>query len=202
MLYIKYELTSFYTSITDIKNLHNNQGIEIAFVGRSNAGKSSAINVITKNNIARTSKTPGNTKFINFFEVKKFFYFIDFPGYGYSKVSKLEKKKWELIIIDYINIRKCLKGLILIVDIRRGIQETDQLIVNCAFKNKIPILLLLTKSDKLTKFKRNYILEKNRIFFTSSLKKIQIETFSAIKLIGIENVRQKINSWYNIHNKY
>lgn len=193
-----FKLTNFYTSIIDIKNLPKYNGIEIAFTGRSNVGKSSAINTIIDKNIARTSKFPGSTKFINFFIVKNNFYLVDLPGYGYSKLSKLEKKDWKNIILEYINIRKCLKGLVLLVDIRRSVQNTDQSIIDCALKNKVSILILLTKSDKIKRHSKNIILNKNRVFFSYlSKNNIEVEFFSSTKFIGIEKLKKKIYYWFN-----
>lgn len=197
MFKIEYNLTCFSKSINNICDLPTYKGVEVAFVGRSNTGKSSLLNVITnQNHLAKTSKSPGNTKFINFFKVKKNFYLVDFPGYGYSKFSK--SKNWQLILLHYLKIRKSLKGLVLLVDIRRSIQKIDQLIINNALNYKIPMLLLLTKSDKISKHKRKVILDNNRKKFILLKNEIHFEIFSSTLLIGIKKLKNVIDYWYQL----
>lgn len=190
MFKIKYNQTKFYISSPNTSCLPNHKGIEVAFIGRSNTGKSSLINTITnQKNLAKTSKHPGNTQYINFFQISCNQYFVDLPGYGYSKKTK---KNWISNIIRYLKIRQCLKGLVLLIDIRRSIQFYDEIIINNAIKKKIPIILLLSKADKLNVSQRNIVLHEYRKLKSN----IEVAFFSSKKLIGLNNLINKINNFY------
>ena len=128
----------------------NDDGCEIAFAGRSNAGKSSAINTLTRNKgLARTSKTPGRTQLINFFQLDEGKRLVDLPGYGYAKVPIAMKRKWDKHLAEYLQLRQSLAGLILLMDIRHPLQEFDLQMLNWAAQAGLPVHILLTKSDKL-----------------------------------------------------
>ena len=148
--------TRFVGSFPSHEDLPFDEGDEIAFCGRSNSGKSSVINALTKNKkLAKTSKTPGRTQAINLFclkdnENKRL---IDLPGYGYAKVSKSKRQEWGLVIDEYLNMRKSLKGLVIIMDIRHPLKESDQMLLDWCKETQTPFLMILNKADKLSKNK-------------------------------------------------
>jgi GTP-binding protein len=129
---------------------------EIAVVGRSNVGKSSLINALTGNaGLARTSRTPGRTRLVNWFEISETFMLVDLPGYGYAAVSRDTRESWRPLIESYLSDRKSLVGVLLLIDVRRGPGEEELDFVPWLEARKIPVVVALTKSDKLPKNKRN-----------------------------------------------
>ena len=127
-------------------------GAEVAFAGRSNSGKSSAINALTgRRALARVSKTPGRTRQINFFEVDSASRLVDLPGYGYAKVSQSEKRLWSGLVERYLRSRASLSALVLIADARRVVTSADLLLLDAAEEARIPVHLVLTKADKLNR---------------------------------------------------
>lgn len=146
-----YQQTHFVTSAPDIRHLPADTGIEIAFAGRSNAGKSSALNTLTnQKNLARTSKTPGRTQLINLFAVAEGKRLVDLPGYGYAQVPEEMKIKWQRALGEYLEKRQCLKGLVVLMDIRHPLKDLDQQMIEWAVDSDIPVQILLTKVDKLS----------------------------------------------------
>lgn len=128
---------------------------ELAVVGRSNVGKSSLINALTGHaNLARTSRTPGRTRLVNWFEVNEKFLLVDLPGYGYAEVSRDMRESWRPLIESYLSERKTLAGVLLLIDVRRGPQDEELDFVPWLEAREIPIVVALTKSDKLAKNKR------------------------------------------------
>jgi GTP-binding protein len=148
---LAYNSASFLQSGSKLSNCPSDSGIEIAFAGRSNAGKSSAINSITQNKkLARTSKTPGRTQLINFFSLNvDGVRLVDLPGYGYAKVSLDMKEAWGKHLEDYLQNRESLAGLVLIMDIRKPMTEFDTMLLDWSKKSELSTTVLLTKSDKL-----------------------------------------------------
>lgn len=147
-----YPEARFLGSAHRIDQLLPDEGAEVAFAGRSNAGKSSAINAIVgRRDFARTSKTPGRTQLINFFEAETGRRLVDLPGYGYAKVSKEMREHWGVVLDRYFRIRRSLAGLVLIVDSRRGIGDYDRQMLDWARATRRPVLVLLTKADKLSR---------------------------------------------------
>ncbi len=170
--------------------------VEVAFAGRSNAGKSSAINAITRNGkLARTSKTPGRTQLINHFSLKNDRYLVDLPGYGYAQVSKSQQKKWQAAMTQYLVSRDSLQGLILVMDIRHPLTDSDWQLIELQQRGHAGLHILLTKSDKLSK---NQI-AKSLSSVQSKLSKADIEAtlqdFSALKKQGIEDVHSILDQW-------
>lgn len=195
-----YHQTKFLTSALDIRHLPNDHGIEIAFAGRSNAGKSSALNALTQQkNLARTSKTPGRTELINLFEVGEDIRLVDLPGYGYAKVPESIKRQWQQALSEYLQKRTSLKGLIILMDIRHPLKDMDIQMIEWSVAMNIPILVLLTKADKLVpnKQKAQIIAVRNR--FKTVAGNIQVETFSSLKKIGIDKLQLKLDEWFNEH---
>ena len=147
---VNFKRAKFLLSAPTLRQCPEDSGCEVAFAGRSNAGKSSAINTLTDNkNMARTSKTPGRTQLINYFEVGQDKRLVDLPGYGYAKVPKAVKAKWDHHLAEYLQLRQSLVGLILLMDIRHPLQDYDQQMLNWAAQAGLPVHILLTKADKL-----------------------------------------------------
>ena len=166
-------------------------GREVAFAGRSNVGKSSAINAIAgQARLARTSKTPGRTQQIVFFEIDSRQRLVDLPGYGYAKVPPGLQRHWEKTVRHYLEDRNSLRGLILLGDIRRGLTDLDrQLLEWCAHKNLF-VHLLLTKSDKLSRSAANQALAKAQR--DVRLDTVTVQLFSALRRVGIEEAGEKV----------
>ncbi len=166
-------------------------GHEVAFAGRSNVGKSSAINAIAgQARLARTSKTPGRTQQIVFFEIDSRQRLVDLPGYGYAKVPPGLQRHWEKTVRHYLEDRNSLRGLILLGDIRRGLTDLDrQLLEWCAHKNLF-VHLLLTKSDKLSRSAANQALAKAQR--DVRLGTVTVQLFSALRRVGIEEAGEKV----------
>lgn len=194
---INYNKTFFLQSISKISDININYGVEIAFIGYSNSGKSSAINAVTnQKKLARCSKIPGCTQLINLFQVTSNFRIVDLPGYGFAKCPISIKLKWEKLIYNYLKTRKPLKGLVFLMDIRNPLKIYDKYIIDIALAQNKPILILLTKCDKLTlsrqKIQFQIVYEKLKGF----LKEVRIELFSSFKKIGVKTLQSQLDIWY------
>ena len=190
-----FENIKFFKSISNINQAPDDIGSEVAFVGRSNAGKSTTINVITnRKNLAKTSKTPGRTQLINFFNLDENVRFVDLPGYGYAKASKDKQKSWGRLVTDYIKKRRSLRGVVLIIDIRRGVGEMDQMFLDFFIPLNKSLHIILTKTDKINRQQQRYILNKTEELF-GSIATIQL--FSGTKKIGVSIAREEITSMLN-----
>jgi len=194
-----FQQTGFLTSAANLNQCPPEEGWEVAFAGRSNAGKSSAINAITQQKkLAKTSKTPGRTQLLNFFSVTTDEHrLVDLPGYGYAKVPLAQKKKWEIFIDDYLRHRSSLCGLFLIMDIRHPLTEFDQSILKWTRECELPTHILLTKADKL-KFgpAKAARLKVEQALKTSPLASVQL--FSGTALTGVEEARNKLAAWLQL----
>ena len=185
-----FENIDFEKSISELNQSPKDVGSEVAFVGRSNAGKSTAINSITnRNSLAKTSKTPGRTQLINFFKVDENKRFVDLPGYGFAKASKEKQKSWNRLVTNYIKYRQSLKGVVLIIDIRRGFGEMDLMFLDFYLPLNKRLHILLTKADKLSKQKQSLILNEAREIY-GSIATIQI--FSGTKKIGVTEAQDQV----------
>lgn len=191
-----YNNATFLLSAPTLNELPPDQGIEVAFIGRSNAGKSSALNTITGiKGLARTSKTPGRTQMINVFKLDESRRLIDLPGYGYAKVPLAVKHRWQTYINEYLLKRECLKGLVLIMDIRHPLKEHDQQCLEWAFHSNLPTHILLTKADKLSRGAAiNTLLELRKALEHMSCVSIQL--FSSLNRTGLEEAWQQLDTWY------
>lgn len=197
---IKFNTAKFLTSAPSLKECPPEQGAEVAFAGRSNAGKSSALNKLTQNKkLAKTSKTPGRTQLINFFTLNDCpdFRLVDLPGYGYAKVPKAIKEKWEKNLSQYLHERESLRGLILLMDIRHPMQNLDVMMINWAVDSEMPVHTLLAKSDKLKRGPAKSALLK----FQKEIKEagvddlVSAQTFSAFNGDGIAELSSKLSLW-------
>ena len=188
-----FENIGFEKSISELNQSPKDIGSEVAFVGRSNAGKSTAINSITnRNSLAKTSKTPGRTQLINFFKVDENKRFVDLPGYGFARASKEKQKSWNRLVTNYIKYRQSLKGVVLIIDIRRGFGEMDLMFLDFYLPLNKRLHILLTKADKLSKQKQSLILNEAREIY-GSIATIQI--FSGTKKIGISEAQDQVTKF-------
>lgn len=192
---MKFDQTCFQTSAATLEDCPADSSAEVAFAGRSNAGKSSAVNVITSlPQLARTSKTPGRTQLINFFFIEEGKYLVDLPGYGYAKVPLERRDKWQFELEKYLRRRKALVGLILLSDIRHPLKKFDRMMIEWAAQANLPLHLLLTKADKLKRGATQKTLlkvEKELTVFDN----VSVQLFSALKNIGVDPVRKVLTQW-------
>ncbi|MDN3714517.1 ribosome biogenesis GTP-binding protein YihA/YsxC [Vibrio breoganii] len=194
---IHYQNTHFITSAPDIRHLPEDEGIEIAFAGRSNAGKSSALNRLTNQRaLAKTSKTPGRTQLINLFKVDENCHIVDLPGYGFAQVPLELKKKWQRSLGEYLQRRECLKGLVVLMDIRHPMKDLDQQMIFWAVDSGIPVQVLLTKADKLKSGARKAALLKIQKDAEGFGGDVNVEAFSSLKGIGVDQLRARLDTWF------
>ena len=187
---------TFTISAPDIRRLPEDTGIEVAFAGRSNAGKSSALNTLTnQKSLARTSKTPGRTQLINVFEVSDTQRLVDLPGYGFAKVPLEMKKKWQKALGEYLEKRDSLKGLVVLMDIRHPLKDLDRNLIEWAAESNLPVLALLTKSDKLSQGKASTEVLKVKKNLASLNADIKVQAFSSLKRTGAEQANKIICDW-------
>jgi GTP-binding protein len=193
-----YQQTSFLTSAPDITALPPDTGIEVAFAGRSNAGKSSALNTLTRqNSLARTSKTPGRTQLINTFRLADDKRLIDLPGYGFAKVPLAVKDKWQKSLGEYLMKRQSLKGLVVLMDIRHPLKDLDQQLIRWAVESQLSVLLLLTKADKLSQGARKTTLLEVREASLAFMGDVTVHTFSSLSKQGLTELEQVLDEWYS-----
>ena len=186
----------FDKSAAKMHQLPPDSGIEIAFAGRSNAGKSSALNTITdQKKLARTSKTPGRTQLINVFNLDPERRLIDLPGYGFAKVPNHVKKQWQGLLDDYLNQRTSLKGLILLMDIRHPMKEFDATMLEWAHHRNMPVHILLTKADKLKRGPAQNTLLGLKRDLAEYQPLFSMQLFSALKKQGLPELHRKLAEW-------
>jgi len=185
----------FHASASDIEQCPD-AIVEVAFAGRSNAGKSSAINTITRNGkLARTSKTPGRTQLINHFALKDERFLVDLPGYGYAQVSKVKQKQWQAAMTRYLISRECLRGLILVMDIRHPLTAADWALIELQQQGRSDLHLLLTKADKLSRNQVAAALRKARVELEDAGVEATLQDFSALKRHGLVDAHQILDHW-------
>ncbi|SUZ91274.1 uncharacterized protein METZ01_LOCUS44128, partial [marine metagenome] len=185
-----FENIKFIKSANQVSQFPENSGNEIAFVGRSNAGKSTVLNVIfNRKNIAKTSKTPGRTQLVNFFKLDDDSCIVDLPGYGFANVSREKRKQWDRLISNYFKTRAALTGVFLVVDGRRGITDLDRVFIDFYLPLEKSLHVLINKSDKLNKSEQTLVLEQ----FESYLGEVAtIQLFSGTKKMGIEIAQNRL----------
>nr|WP_250885920.1 ribosome biogenesis GTP-binding protein YihA/YsxC [Shewanella jiangmenensis] len=180
------------------KHLPGDVGVEIAFAGRSNAGKSSALNALTEQkNLARTSKTPGRTQLINVFELDEHRRLVDLPGYGFAKVPLEMKRKWQNALGEYLQKRECLSGVVVLMDIRHPLKDLDRQMIEWSVASQIPVLALLTKSDKLSQSEKMKTVNTVRKELAEFGDWVAVESFSALKGTGKPKVLSILEAWCN-----
>jgi len=193
--------TKFIKSAISVKDLPTDTGSEVSFCGRSNSGKSSVLNVLTGNKkLAKTSKTPGRTQSMNVFSLDPSCEnrIVDLPGYGFANVSKAMRKEWGKVIGQYLNSRKSLKGIVIIMDIRHPFMNSDLTLIEWSRETNTPFKILFNKADKFSKNKAikevtkgNHTLEKLNVFG-------EIQVFSSKSLVGLNEFKESLSNWFSI----
>jgi GTP-binding protein len=174
-------------------------GSEVAFSGRSNAGKSSAINTLCDNKgLARTSKTPGRTRLVNFFELDEQRRLVDLPGYGFAKVPVAMKNEWEKLMTQYLSDQQALKGLVIIMDIRHPLNDYDWQMLQWCDHYQLPAHILLTKADKIKRGAQQNSLLKTRKLLKEADINASVQIFSALKKTGLDELVFKLNDWLEL----
>lgn len=194
--HIAYSKACYLTSAADIKGLPEDEGAEVAFIGRSNAGKSSALNTITGiKGLARTSSVPGRTQMINFFDLGEGCRLVDLPGYGYAKVPKPIKEKWQRVTHEYLETRICLRGLVLVMDVRHPLKEQDWQLIEWTSSCDLACYVLLTKADKLKPNKARQA-QKDVANELSQYDNITVALFSSHNRTGLDEARSQLDEWF------
>lgn len=196
-----FQNAQFFTTVNHLKDLPDTPA-EIAFVGRSNAGKSSAINTLCNHiRLAYVSKTPGRTQHINFFELTNGYFMVDLPGYGYAQVPENVRTHWVGLLGDYLQTRKQLIGLVLIMDARHPLKALDRQMLDFFALTQKPVHILLSKADKLSKNEQIKVLAKVKqqlnLFMVHQMVTVQL--FSSLKKQGMDEVEQIIAKWFANH---
>ena len=189
----------FFTTVNHLKDLPDTAA-EIAFVGRSNAGKSSAINTLCNHvRLAYVSKTPGRTQHINFFELSNGHFMVDLPGYGYAQVPEAIRAHWFQLLGDYLQTRPSLLGLVLIMDIRHPLKPLDIQMLDFFAQTERPVHILLSKADKLSKNEQIKTLSsvKKALKLFTERQAVTVQLFSSLKKQGIEEVEHVVQSWFD-----
>ncbi len=189
----QYPNARFLLSANQSSQFVPDRGAEVAFAGRSNSGKSSAINtIVNRRQFARTSKTPGRTQLINFFELAPAERLVDLPGYGYARVAGSMQDHWGRLITGYFETRRSLNGLFLIVDVRRGLLDGDHAMLALAESVGLPVHVLLSKSDKL---KRGQATKALNEAAGTLADRASVQLFSALKRTGVDEARRVLAGW-------
>ena len=194
---IHFQNANFLTSSAKCTQFPEDEGIEVAFAGRSNAGKSSTINLLTnQKRLAKTSKTPGRTQLINFFTLDEMRRLVDLPGYGYAKVSASMRNEWAKLIDGYLSNRQCLRGVVLVMDIRHPLREFDLQMLEWAKQSGLRLHMLLNKADK---FKRG---EQNKTLFhvqkvIADYEGVSVQLLSTTKRIGVDELVSTLGEIYS-----
>lgn len=187
----------FLISAANPPDLPPDLGAEIAFAGRSNAGKSSVLNKIcTRKQLARSSKTPGRTQLINFFALSEQNKLVDLPGYGYAKASQAKQRQWNKLLEYYFTERTALRGTVLVMDVRHPLQQGDQAMLEWCVYHQCDVHILLNKADKLSRqqgLKQLNLVKKSLQDYSSDM--ISQQLFSATTGIGMDDMLIKLNSW-------
>ncbi|PVZ10600.1 MULTISPECIES: ribosome biogenesis GTP-binding protein YihA/YsxC [unclassified Pseudomonas] len=187
---------TFAISAAKVDQCPYDSGYEVAFAGRSNAGKSSALNTLTHASLARTSKTPGRTQLLNFFRLDDDRRLVDLPGYGFAKVPIPLKQHWQRHLEAYLGSRECLKGVILLMDVRHPMTDFDRMMLDWTVASGMPMHILLTKADKLTfGAAKNTLLKVQSEVHKGWGKSVSLQLFSAPKRQGLDEAYQVLAQW-------
>ena len=188
----------FFTTVNHLRDLPLHGGREVAFVGRSNAGKSSAINTLANHvRLAYTRKTPGRTQHLNYFDLWDHRFLVDLPGYGYAKVPPDIKAHWEGLLSDYLQTREALCGLVVIMDARHPLTELDEKMLDWFAPTGKPVHILLTKSDKLSRQQATLTLNRVKAHLVEYFPHCTVQLFSSLKKTGTDEAESVIASWFS-----
>ena len=189
----------FLISAAKVDQCPPDEGYEVAFAGRSNAGESSALNTLTHASLARTSKTPGRTQLLNFFTLDEERRLVDLPGYGYAKVPIPLKQHWQRHLEAYLGSRESLVGLVLMMDIRHPLTDFDRLMLDWSVASGMPLHILLTKADKLAYgAAKNALLKVRQEVHQGWGDVASLQLFSAPKRLGVEEAQQVLAGWLGL----
>ncbi len=192
-----YQQCQYLLSVHELSQLPPEGGFEVAFAGRSNAGKSSAINrICAQKSLAKTSRTPGRTQSLNFFSVADNKTIVDLPGYGYAQVSSKIKKHWQTVLTRYLQSRESLKALVLVMDVRHPLQKPDWFLVELAASTLLPIHILLTKCDKLSSNQQRKQLNTVKMELEESGVEATLQLFSAQSGFGVDDMHSVLDDWF------
>ncbi|SES70565.1 cell division checkpoint GTPase YihA [Nitrosospira multiformis] len=192
-----FQNATFYTTVSELRDLPPPVGVEIAFAGRSNAGKSSAINTLAnRNRLAFVSKTPGRTQHLNFFQLGNNRFLVDLPGYGYAKVPAEVRQHWERLLSTYLQTRQSLHGMVLIMDARHPLTPLDRQMLAWFAPTKKAVHVLLTKSDKLTRQQGQKVLKTVLGFLRESYPQCSVQLFSSTSREGVEEASALLDAWF------
>jgi GTP-binding protein len=190
-----FQHASFYTTVGELRQLPAPDQVEIAFAGRSNAGKSSAINSLTnRSRLAFVSKTPGRTQNLNFFQLDTGF-LVDLPGYGYAKVPPEVRRHWEGLLSTYLQTRESLHGMVLIMDVRHPLTPLDRQMLDWFSPTGKPVHILLTKSDKLSRQQAQKTLSSVRALLREAYAQCSVQLFSSLTREGVEEAATLLETW-------
>jgi GTP-binding protein len=192
----RYQAVKFLISVNELIQIPPDSGREVAVAGRSNAGKSSALNALTgQRQLARVSKTPGRTQLINFFLVAPERYLVDLPGYGYAQVPDAVRRHWQSLLEQYLQTRAALGGLLLLMDIRHPLTALDrQMLDGCAYR-QLPAHILLTKADKLSRSAALTALQQVRQTLKTDYSQASAQLFSATTRLGVDEAHARLDQW-------
>jgi GTP-binding protein len=191
-----FQEAQFFISADKLTDLPPPRGVEIAFAGRSNSGKSSAINTLAnRNRLAFVSKTPGRTQLINFFSLGNQRFLVDLPGYGYAKVPEAMRLHWQTVLSRYLMERESLHGLVLIMDSRHPLTPLDRQMLDWFLPTGKPVHVLLSKADKLGKQQATATLRNVRAELERAYPNCTVQLFSSLKRVGIEEAETAIGKW-------
>ncbi len=194
-----YHQARFLISAAQLSQCPPDSGMEVAFAGRSNAGKSSAINTLCQQKaLARTSKTPGRTQLLNFFALDEERRLVDLPGYGFAKVAEKVKREWQRSLSDYLENRQSLRGIILLMDVRHPMKEFDRQMLEWSEHFQIPVHILLTKADKLKKGPAANSLQRLRKETKEYGERVSVQLFSALKRQGVDEAHALLDRWLEL----
>lgn len=194
-----YRRAKFLISASQASQFPEGEIMDVAFAGRSNAGKSSAINTLCDQKaLARISKTPGRTQLINFFTLDKERCLVDLPGYGYAKVPEKVRREWQKLMESYLGERKQLRGLVVIMDIRHPLKDYDMKMLEWCDYMKIPVHVLLTKADKMTRGPASAQVLKVQKEIKAAGYDVTVQMFSSLKKTGIDDLLEVLDGWFDV----
>ncbi|WP_416243174.1 ribosome biogenesis GTP-binding protein YihA/YsxC [Azospira sp. APE16] len=186
----------FLTTVAHLRDLPEDAQAEVAFAGRSNAGKSSAINTLANHTrLAFVSKTPGRTQHLNFFKLEEGKFLVDLPGYGYAKAPEEIRSQWEGLLGPYLQHRGPLSGLVLIMDSRHPLTELDQNLIDWFAATGKPLHIMLSKADKLTRQEQSLVLRQVKAAMADLGERCTVQLFSSLKKTGVEEAEKVIAGW-------